>query len=34
LGGVERIRLDQHPIEFQAGQKFLKSGPLMDSWVS
>jgi hypothetical protein len=28
LGGVERIRLDQHAIEIQAAQKFLKSSPL------
>jgi hypothetical protein len=28
LGGVERIRLDQHPIEIQAGQQRLESGPL------
>ena len=28
LGGVERIRLDQHPIEIQAGQQLLESGTL------
>ncbi len=26
--GVERFRLDQHAIEIQAAQKFLKRGPL------
>ncbi len=28
LGGVERIRLDQHPIVIQAGQQLLESGTL------